>query len=173
VKKTLIPAFILASTLSLTATAADDSAWFSSLAIGESSLSTVDLEDAISHKVALGYGFNRNWALGVEYTDLGEFHRTDVPVGFEAFVEVYGFNYFGMFSFPVSDAFSVFAKAGIYHWNIKPSGNTDFDEQDFAWGVGTALNIHKDAALTLEFQRFEVAEEAIDAITVGITFYSR
>lgn len=180
VKKILIPAFILASTLSVTATAADDSGWFAGAAIGQSDIdaSGISFDEDTSYKLFAGYDFTRNWALGVEYADLGEFDVTSsLPAGVTAFTEVDGFNFYGMYSHHINDSFSLFAKAGIFIWDVTavasgPGGTATAseDDSDFSWGLGGAFNMTDSAALTLEFQRFDIGDDEVDTITGGITF---
>jgi len=184
VKKTLIPAFILASTLSATAIAADDSGWFATAAIGQSDVdaSDIELDQATNYKLLVGYDFTRNWAIGVEYADLGKFDVTSLfgdplPADVSSFLEVDGVNFFGQYTQPINDSFSLFAKAGVYLWDLKAtasgsegSGSESDDGSDISWGVGAEFNVTDTAALAVEFQRFDIGGDNINTLTGGITF---
>ena len=175
-KKLLVPTFIAATSLSLTTIAAEDSGWFLGAAIGQSDVDISAYDESTTYKLVTGYDFNKNWALGVEYIDMGDFDINGFP-GVSADVEIDGFNFFGMFSIPVSDSFDLFAKAGAFHWegdaSISGGGlsiSLDDDGTDFSWGVGAALNASDSASLFLEYQRFDVDGDDIDTITAGLLF---
>jgi len=184
VKKRLIPALILASTFSLTATAADDSGWFIGAAVGQSDIdaSGATFDEDTSYKLLAGYDFTRNWAIGIEYIDLGDFDveklfGAPLPAGVKSSLEADGFNFFGMFTYPVNDSFDVFAKAGVFSWDVEasasgPGGSASAgdDGTDYSLGLGAALNFTDSAAITVEFQRFDIDGDDVDTITAGITF---
>jgi len=184
VKKRFISAFILASTFSVSAVAADDSGWFIGAAAGQSDIdaSGVTFDEDSSYKLLAGYDFTRHWAIGVEYVDLGDFDvetllGAPLPAGVTSSLEADGFNFFGMFTYPVNDTFGVFAKAGLFYWDIEASASgpggvarVDDDGTDFSLGLGAALNLTDNAAITIEFQRFDIDGDDVDTITGGITF---
>jgi opacity protein-like surface antigen len=176
VKKLLVPAFIAATSIGLTAHAAEDSGWFIGAAAGQSDVDISAYDESTTYKVVAGYDFNKNWALGVEYIDMGDFDIDGFP-GVNADVEIDGFNFFGMFTLPVSETFDLFAKAGAFHWDADASVSggglsvsLNDDGTDFSWGVGAALNATENVALTLEFQRFDIDGDDIDTITAGLKF---
>ncbi len=88
--------------------------------------------DEVSWKLYGGYRFNRYLGIEAMYTDLGSFDREATlsgavdwfaPAKLVEETEVTGFGLSLIASYPFSESFSVFAKAGAFSWETETSGN--------------------------------------------------
>lgn len=173
-KKVLIPAFILASTISTSVLASDSTGWFADVSVGQSDVDVSGYDEDTSYKIGAGYMFNDNWSAGIEYVDLGEFDIT-VP-GVTGSADVDGFNFYGRFSFPVNDSFNLFAKAGLFAWDGSasasgPGGSASLngDGTDLSLGLGAEYKLNNSVSLKVEYERFD-SDDDVDTITGGIAF---
>jgi len=193
VKKRLIPAFIIASSLSFSANATEDSGWFAGAAVGkvDSDIPIRSHQKAVASKVLAGYHFNKYFAAGVEYIDFQKYEGISSDENLTLKLNNTAWNVFALFSYPVSDTFDVFAKAGSLQWdaefkfNIKSPAQTvsiDEDGNNVSWGVGAAWDASPTTALTLEFQHMEFEHKSpvlkafdmenidYDIVTLGFTY---
>lgn len=148
----------------------------------------------------LGYRFNRFLALEAGYADLGEatFDTTIVgapapldaltPFPIKATATADGALLSGVLHLPLTDAFSVFAKAGAFRWEaefterIPGTGITRVSrsekETDPAYGVGAELRFTEALRVRAELERFKDVGKGIggregrdiDFASVGIVF---
>jgi OOP family OmpA-OmpF porin len=151
-------------------------------------------------KAYLGYRFNRFFALEGGYADLGEasFNTTIVaaPPPFGAFTPfpihgtatAEGALLSAVLHLPLSERFSLFAKAGVFQWDaefketIPGTGITRVSrsekETDPAYGLGAELGITEALRARLEFEQFKDVGKGIggregadiDYYSAGIVF---
>jgi OOP family OmpA-OmpF porin len=146
---------------------------------GFGSTKIVDQSDT-GFKVFGGYNFNQNFAVELSYFDLGEasasfedvdFGRIDVDAG------ISGFSGSVVGSLPVSDTFSVFAKAGFASYDIDAhvtvdgfgSGSGSTSESDMTYGLGGALSFGQ-FGLRLEYEAINVDDGDADMISLSGMF---
>ncbi len=137
-------------------------------------------------KVFGGYQFNRHIGVELGYTDLGEANAAGtirgVPVTANA--EAKAIEIVAVGTLPINDRFSVYAKAGMYRWDIDaravvggvPTGIGD-KGNDFTYGFGLNFHINRNVAIRAEWQRYnEVGEDTttgrsdVNVMSAGVVF---
>jgi OOP family OmpA-OmpF porin len=138
-------------------------------------------------KIFGGYQFNPNFAFEVAYVDLGEakISGTDSFLGSAtATIEVSGFNFAVVGSFPVGERFNLMGKAGFFRWDLDASVNTSIvsgslNESGFdpMFGIGGSFNITKKFGVRVEYEKFlDVGDEDttgqsdVDLISASLFF---
>jgi OOP family OmpA-OmpF porin len=156
-----------------------DASWYAGLGIGYlktdgtcpgAAAAGVPCDDkGTTWKIFGGYQFNTYLGYELGIVDLGD--RT-------AFVSGLGvanakFRIFEMLlvgTLPVSQRLSLYGKAGIFQWDADfdfPSGvagSADANGNDFTYGLGVKYDVTRNAALRLEWQRYD---DVGDAATTG------
>jgi OOP family OmpA-OmpF porin len=140
---------------------------------------SVDSKDN-AFKVFGGYMFNRHFGVEGAYVDLGEvsysgrFGSAAVSGGK---VEMTGFNVAALGSYPVTEAFSVFGKIGLFIWEAEASdttGGVPFSEKtdgtDISFGLGLNYQFTRNLGVRAEWERFKLDEADADLISVGIVW---
>jgi OOP family OmpA-OmpF porin len=140
---------------------------------------SVDSKDN-AFKVFGGYMFNRHFGVEGAYVDLGEvsysgsFGSAAVNGGK---VETTGFNVAALGSYPVTEAFSVFGKIGLFIWEAEASdttGGVPFSEKtdgtDISFGLGLNYQFTRNLGVRAEWERFKLDEADADLISVGIVW---
>jgi OmpA-OmpF porin, OOP family len=150
-----------------------DSAFYVGLGVGEAHNETGDFRlDGPVGKVFAGYAVNDYFGAEVAYVDPQEAHDTigDVRVG----LDVRGVIAAAVLSAPLLDSWSIFGKLGWAFYDGRETvevGNerasASASDDDFAWGVGTAVKIGSRWSLRLEYEGVEVSEGAFKAVTVS------
>lgn len=139
----------------------------------------VDSKDN-AFKVFGGYMFNRHFGVEGAYVDLGEvsysgsFGSAAVNGGK---VETTGFNVAALGSYPVTEAFSVFGKIGLFIWEAEASDTTGgvpfsqkTDGTDISFGLGLNYQFTRNLGVRGEWERFKLDEADADLISVGIVW---
>jgi OOP family OmpA-OmpF porin len=118
-------------------------------------------------KVSAGYRFHRNIAIEAGYVDLGKYSAGlgGTNVRFDA----KAFELLAVGIVPVTQAFSVYGKAGLARWDVDAaiSGTTfriSENGTDFTFGVGAQYDFTQNLAGRLEWQRYT----DIDVNTLGV-----
>ncbi|MEH6629106.1 MAG: outer membrane beta-barrel protein [Motiliproteus sp.] len=132
----------------------------------------VSLDDTdTGFKIFGGYRYNDNIAVEVFYTDLGEATVSSGANFAKIESDTLGVALMGII--PLNTNIELFAKAGFHAWDAEASSNVGLsgsdDGTDLVYGVGAAYNMQK-ASLRAEFERYELEEEEVDMISVGLTF---
>lgn len=136
-------------------------------------------------KLFLGYSFNEYFALEASYIDLGEASTSVTGSGLDSFAtpftgtiegefEVDGFALSAVGSYPFTDAFSIFGKAGVfkYETDFKASLSTSLglsvsvsdDESgtEITYGVGLNYRFNDNFSLRAEWERFPELEAPLE-----------
>lgn len=104
------------------------------------------------------FGFEAGW------TDLGDMNQNGVDV------ETEGFTVAGLASLPLGEAFSVYAKAGVFFWD-QDVNTVNFDGQDLMYGLGVRMRFMEQFHVRLEWERFDTKFETdMISVTGGIQF---
>lgn len=127
-------------------------------------------------KIFAGYQFNRNFAVEVGYTDLGEVSAS--AGGATVSAEATALEVVGIGSIPVADRFSVYGKLGLYRGETDLSSNFgvsgDESNNDLTFGFGVRFDLSRNAAIRAEWQRYgdvggdSTGESDIDVMSVGL-----
>lgn len=110
-----------------------------------------------------GYEFNKNFGAELGYVDLGRTKASGNAFGLpvSAKADVNGFELVGVGTLPLSDQFSLFAKAGLFRADVDvkstvagASAKESDHSTDLTIGAGLKFNITKNVAARLEFQHY-------------------
>lgn len=150
-----------------------DSAFYVGLGVGEARNETGDFRlDGPVAKAFAGYAVNDYFAAEVAYVDPQDAHDTigDVRVG----LDVKGVIASAVLSAPLLESWSLFGKLGWAFYDGRETveiggarASASASDDDFAWGVGTAVKIGSRWSVRLEYEGVEVSEGAFKALTVS------
>jgi OOP family OmpA-OmpF porin len=111
-------------------------------------------------KILGGYQLSRNFALELAYADLGQAKASFSGFG-DATIGAKGFEFTGIGMLPLSDRFSLLAKAGLFHWNVDFKdgtgliGSSSASGTDLTYGLGVKFDFTKNFAIRGEWQRYK------------------
>ena len=191
-KKHTLAALLAAAGMALSsatmAQSMQDRGWYAGASIGQSEVQ--DFCDGIpgcdgkdsAWKIFGGYQVNRNFAIELGYTDLGEATvNVSGPGGnLNASVESSAWELVGIGSLPVANRFSVYGKLGLYRGEVEGRGagtvlgvpvnfNEDDSGTDLTFGIGAKFDLTRNLALRGEWQRYNDFSGAdIDVLSVGL-----
>lgn len=126
-----------------------------------------------------GYRLSANLGFELGYLDLGEFTASgNAPATFKASTEIDGFGFGLTFFYPLNTTFELTAKAGLFSWDSETSITTSAAPASISdsgtdpyLGIGGAFNLDKNVQVTLGFDRYDAADEAIEVIYLGGRLY--
>lgn len=175
---------------------AQETHWYGGMGLGQSKASGAcgkltgtgfsceDSDTAV--KVFGGYQMNRNLALELGYTDLGEMKATGNGIGnfgTSVSVSARGPELTGIGLLPIGEQASLFGRAGVFAWRVEASdsrssaGSTSASGTSLTYGLGVKVDFTKGLMLRLEWQRYkDVGDESktgqsdFDFIGVGLAF---
>lgn len=111
-------------------------------------------------KIFGGYQFNSYLGVEIGLVDLGD--RPAFVSGFGvASAQFRIFETLIVATLPLGERFAFYGKAGIYQWdadfefNPPVAGSADANGNDYTYGLGVKFNVTRNAALRLEWQRYE------------------
>lgn len=133
-------------------------------------LSECDDQD-MGFKVFGGFRFHENFGAEAAYVDLGEV--TVSGPGGSGSVETDGFEFAGVGTLPLNEQFDLFAKLGLYMWDVSavgPAGSSDDDGTDLMFGLGGAWNFTEQLSARAEWERFDLDGDNVDFLSVGLQF---
>jgi opacity protein-like surface antigen len=156
-----------------TAGAADDSGLYVGLGIGEAhnEAGRFRFKDSVA-KVFAGYAINDYLAAEVAYLDPqeAEVRLRDARLALDA----KGVIVSTIASLPLHERWSLFGKIGWSFYDVREIAENDGEREtasasddDFAWGLGTAVMIGERWSVRFEYEAVEVSEGAFDTVTVG------
>jgi opacity protein-like surface antigen len=157
------------------ACAADESGFYVGVGIGQAhnEVGRFRLEDSVV-KAFVGFAFNDYFATELAYVDPQEAEE-----GFDdgrVAVDVDGAIVSAIASMPLHERWSLFGKVGWTYYDARQIVENDGEretatqsEDDFAWGLGTAVKIGRLWSLRFEYEAVEVSEGAFDTISVSGT----
>ena len=136
--------------------------------------------------IHVGYQFNEYFAVEGGYANFGEYSLSAVSDGTGstwfagdtavASIDGYGFLLGLKAMAPVSENFTLFAKAGLNMWEAEISASVvsvslseDDDGTDAYFGFGATYNINN-IGINAGFNRYDVAGGDIEAFTIGADF---
>jgi OOP family OmpA-OmpF porin len=167
-----------------------DRGWYAGGSIGQSDVDesvagglitsgSVDGKDT-GWKLYGGHMFNRNLGVELAYVDLGKTRYSGTFFGAPVIggrVEVTGFNLAAIGAIPVSTAFSVFGKLGIFSWDAEAKDTTagvPFSERsdgnDVFFGAGVSYSFTRNLSLRGEWERFQLDDVDADLLSVGFVY---
>jgi OOP family OmpA-OmpF porin len=181
--------FYAGASAGMTSSSSDTAAVRNSLsALGFASSVSSDTSD-FGFKVFAGYGFTRHLAVEAGYFDAGkaELNAITIPSGrlFQTWSAT-GFNVDGVFRYPVTDRFSVLARAGVVQaeGELTTRGNgavtvlrPNLSESKTSWkvGLGAEFRIVAGFAVRAEWERYRLPNGAggdgdVDLFSLGAVY---
>jgi OOP family OmpA-OmpF porin len=133
-----------------------------------------------------GYQFNRNFALELGYSQLGE--ASISSGGLFAKVEATAWELVAVGMLPVADRFSIYGKIGMYRADSDFSTNIVFpgipqsfseSNNDLTFGFGLQFDISRNFGVRAEYQRYqdvggpEIGESDLDVMSIGVVYRFR
>jgi OOP family OmpA-OmpF porin len=129
-------------------------------------------------KIIGGYQVNRNFALELGYTDLGEVSASGG--GLNASIESSAWELVGLGILPLANRFSLFGKAGLFRsesdLNISGIANESETNTGLTFGVGAMFDVTSNVSVRAEWQRYQdvgggdTGEADVDVMSVGALF---
>jgi len=158
---------------SFPAGAADDSGFYFGLGVGKAhnEAGPFRLDDSVA-KAFVGYAFNDYLAMEVAYVDPQE--ADDTFEDARLMLDVDGVIVSTIASLPLHERWSLFVKVGWAFYDGRETLVIDGEREaasasddDFAWGLGTAVKIGTRWSMQLEYEAVEASEGAFNAVTVS------
>lgn len=155
--------------------AADDSGFYVGLGVGKAhnEAGPFRLDDSVV-KAFAGYAFNDYFATEVAYVDPQE--ADDTIDDARLALDVDGVIVSTIASLPLHERWSLFGKVGWAFYDGRQIFVIDGEREaasasddDFAWGMGTAVKIGEGWSVRFEYEAVEVSEGAFDAFTLSGT----
>jgi opacity protein-like surface antigen len=150
-----------------------------------------DDDESAALGALVGFRFNRFLAIETTYLDLGTLEDSALvnlyPSGQTTLrreLHSTGATISALGSWPITNNWSVYARAGALFANMKAttalgdfSDDISFGSQNFIWGAGTQFDWGTHWSLRFDFQRFdavgslsEAGRADIDTLTLGVLF---
>lgn len=125
--------------------------------------------DDTAVKLFGGWRFNRNFALELAYIHGGS--PEDRIAGVNVTADPRAMQVSGVGSLPITDNFHVYARAGVLSWrneiNIADDATIRTDGEEFAWGVGTSVDVGNRGSIRLEYEGADLDGTDISLITLS------
>ncbi len=169
---------------------AQDQGWYVGGSIGESDADesiteglitsgSVDAKDT-GWKLYGGFMFNRNFGVELAYVDLGKAKYSGTFFGLPVTggtIEATGFNIAAIGAIPLSSAFSLFGKVGIFSWEAEANDTTagvpfaeTTDGNDLFFGLGASYSFTRSFAVRGEWERFQLDDADVDLLSIGLVY---
>jgi OOP family OmpA-OmpF porin len=168
----------LASTMAFVGPAfAQDQGWYAGLTFGQSKAKDAcegvpDCDDKdTAWRILGGYQFNKNLAVELGYTDLGEASATG------ASIEATAWEVVAVGSWPFTPQFSAYGKVGMYRGEVDASApgiSLSESNTDLTYGIGVRWDFAKNLGLRAEYQIYsdvgggDIGESDAEVISVGV-----
>ena len=135
-------------------------------------------DKATTWKLFGGYQFNSYLGIELGLSDMGDWPASVSGLG-PATAKFRVFETVLVGTLPLGKRFSLFGKAGAYQWDADytfpagVAGSADSNDKDLTYGAGVRINFTRNAALRLEWQRYnKLGDPAttgrFDADTFGV-----
>jgi OmpA-OmpF porin, OOP family len=146
---------------------------YSNISIEEGS-ETLDFS-AVGYKVFATYMFNDYFGVEGGWVDFGSASEYVPIVVADLELSTDGFDVFAVGAMPISDTFDLFAKAGMFSWDVSADvGGSSFGSdsgEDIAIGVGGRFNTSGGFGFRAEYEWFDI--EDVDSawlLSVGFEY---
>jgi hypothetical protein len=136
--------------------------------------------EATGFKLFAGYHFHRNFAAEIAYVDLGEAKYEGQFAGMPVSggkLAVTGINLAAIGRMPLGTRFALFAKVGLFLWEIEATDTTPAgafsakaDGSGASFGIGASWDIGRNVALRAEAESFRVDEGNTTLLSLGVAF---
>ena len=156
---------------------AQDQGWYAGVTFGQSTakdacegVPACDDKDT-AWRILGGYQFNKNLAVELGYTDLGEASASGASLEANA-IEVVAVG-----SWPFTPQFSAYGKVGFFRGDAElsdSSGSVSESNTDLTYGIGVRWDFTKNLGLRAEYQIYTnlgggaLVESDVDVISIGV-----
>jgi hypothetical protein len=131
--------------------------------------------DDTSYKLIGGFRLADNFALELNYMDLGDENRNVSGVPFNAEGKAYGAYALALFPLPIAPV-DLYVKGGLVRWESKATAGGplgfrfDDDGTEFGYGAGVQARLGSLAA-RLEYEQFDVDHtDGVEMLSLGVTW---
>ena len=156
---------------------AEEGGFYLDASVGQTDINESGWDDGTSFSIGAGYSFTKYISVEARYIDFGEFDDNDPPVwtvsGDAFVVDLVG-------SYPLTDRVSMFAKVGVFGWDVELTEDgfgelASDDGTDITYGVGISLSFAESFSSYIQFKRyaFDVGGEDVDLDDISIGFQYR
>lgn len=150
--------------LSVTSVLAADQVFYLGGTIGQADDDLL-AEEETGVKVIGGFRVNKYFSVEAAAVGFGEYADETVQGGLE-------FSLVGFL--PLKDKSALFAKAGVFIWNVDSDGSVKQDDEgaDFMYGAGIDIGLTQRFVLRVEYDKYEdVSNGDIEFVSAGIIYY--
>ena len=121
-----------------------------------------------------GYNFNEYLGAEFAYVNAGE---PEIKLGNTTLViiDVSGFSFAGLFRYPVTSEFSIFAKGGGFIWSLEAEAKrpaTTIAEDDgisYIAGLGAEYEVTENFGVRAEWERYDY-DNSVDLFSFGLLY---
>ncbi len=162
--------------------------WYLGGGIGNSELKDDDLSDEFDSldlddddngfKVFLGYNLTRRLSVEAAYVDLGDFPFEGTISGSQSSggEEIDGISLTPLVRMPVLPYLDLFAKGGLFTWDIERSTDAVADlssenSTDFTYGAGVDLNLWRPIGVRGEWERYEMDDVEVNMLSLDLMYH--
>lgn len=127
---------------------------------------TVDGSDTGAQFFA-GYRLGRHGALELAYVDLGQLEYRGTASGK---VGISGFNAAALALFPAQGRFELFAKAGLFAWQVEESSPSGAKSKgvDLSLGFGASYLVRKNAGVRVAWEHYGIDMDGANLLVAGV-----
>jgi hypothetical protein len=161
--------------------AAADSGLFIAGNIGKAELSEnfdgFDVDtDSTAYRFTAGWRFNNYVALEAGYQNFGSFGQTfnDAGESVSISLKADGFTIGGIANLPISDRYSLFARAGAFFWDgdgeINNTTAAKPEDTNFYFGAGLQLRLTDQLAVTADGSHYDLDSTSSTVVSVGLYY---
>jgi OOP family OmpA-OmpF porin len=161
--------------------ASADNGLFVAASVGSAELSDsfdgFDVDaDSTAYRFTVGWRFNDYFAVDGGYHNFGRFDQTFDDAGTPTSVSLKadGFTLGGVASLPLSDRFSLFARAGAFFWDgdaeINNVSAAKPEDTNLYYGAGARLALTERLSATVDGSRYDLDGTSSNVLSVGVDF---
>lgn len=136
-------------------------------------------DSSTAFRLTAGWQFNEHFALEAGYHNFGDFESVldGVPGLDRARLSADGFTFGAAGSLPVSERFSLTARAGAFFWNGSAKINNvtvaSPDDVNPFFGAGLSFDVSESFALTADWTRYELDGVNSGVASIGLQYRFR
>lgn len=132
--------------------------------------------DSTAYRFTVGWRFNDYLAIDGGYHNFGRFDQTfdDAGTPIDVSLKADGFTLGAIGSLPISDRFSLFARAGAFFWDgdakINNVSAATPEDTNFYFGAGVRLALTEKLSATVDGSRYDLDGTDSTVLSVGLDF---
>ena len=133
-------------------------------------------DDSTAYRFTVGWRFNDYFALDAGYQNFGRFDDTvdDAGTPVSISLKADGFTIGGVGSLPISERFSLFARAGAFFWDGDAEINNVTaarpEDSNLYYGVGLRVDFKNRLAVTADGSKYDLDGVSSTVLSVGLEY---